>query len=105
MAKLKDKATIDGHIDFINLMFSDQYGRCHTLKFEAEHFIEKVERGDANFVYEQNPFAKYIGGKKIAGIELGEELVLKPDLGTLRLAPWLKNEAFILTNLNSLDGK
>lgn len=48
MAKLKDKATIDGHIDYINLMFSDQYGRCHSLKVEAENFIEKIESGESN---------------------------------------------------------
>jgi len=41
MQKLKDKATIDGHIDFINLLFPDQYGRMHALKVDAEQFIEE----------------------------------------------------------------
>ena len=41
MQKLKDKATIDGHIDYINLLFPDQFGRIHSLKLEAEHFIEE----------------------------------------------------------------
>jgi hypothetical protein len=41
MQKLKDKATIDGHIDYINLLFPDQFGRIHGLKLDAEHFIEE----------------------------------------------------------------
>ena len=72
---------------------------------EAEHFIERMERGDDKFVFEQNPFQNDIAGKKIDGLELGDELLLSPDVSTLRIAPWLKNEAFVIANLSDEYGK
>lgn len=43
MRKLKDKAMIDGLIDYVNITFPDQFGKLQGLKLNVEHFIEIME--------------------------------------------------------------
>lgn len=43
LSKLKDKTTIDGQVKVVNLLFSDHLGRMHSLKLDAEHFLEHPE--------------------------------------------------------------
>ena len=97
LAKLKDKVTIDGSIKQLNVLFPDQFGRIHTLKVDAEYFIEENEM----FTFNYNPFKYDISAKEIQNIEvpMPDSLVLKPDHETLRIAPWLKNEAYVISDI------
>lgn len=62
LQKLRDKAQIDGQVNLVNLIFPDQYGRMHSLKLDADHFLENPE---AAFEFNQNPFKNDIAGKAI----------------------------------------
>jgi len=105
MRKLKDKAMIDGLIDYVNITFPDQYGKLQGLKLNVEHFIEIMENvtdQERCFEYKQNPFKKDIEGKNIdfeESLKLEDALYLRPDISTLRDAPFLKNEAIVFANV------
>ena len=60
-------------------------------------------------MFHQNPFKFDIAGKNIDfdleskdgenKLEVCDELELVPDFSTLRIAPWLKNEAYVFSDL------
>ena len=72
MKKLKDKATVDGQINQVSILFPDQFGRMHSLQIDAEHFLEEMEKGEktSQFIFQQNPFKSDIAGKDINFDEL-----------------------------------
>lgn len=69
---------------------------------EAEHFIELH---DKPFEFGHNPFKADIAGKEVAfeGIELEDTLSLIPDISSLRTASWLKNEAFVIADIQNAE--
>ena len=51
-------------------MFPDQFGRIHSLKIDAEHFIEQIEKNEKDgsqilYPFYHNPFNYDIAGKKV----------------------------------------
>jgi len=108
MSKLKDKVTIDNKISMVNLLYGDQYGRIHALKLDAEYLLESYhENNEVMFLFNHNPFKKDIAGKDIELIAdsegntlaMPDTLSLRPDYNTLRVAPWLSKEAYIISDL------
>lgn len=92
----------------VNLLFGDQYGRIHSLKLDAEHLLEAYnENNDATFEFNHNPFSQDISGKDIDlmqdsdgnTIAMPDSLILKPDYNTLRIAPWLSKEAYVISDV------
>lgn len=103
LQKLKDKTTIDETIDQVNVVFPDQYGRLSGLKLNGEYFLETIETSRADtaqskdpkekpmFEFKHNPFRFDILGKHIEftdKVDLPKNLLLSPDLSTLREIPW-----------------
>ena len=61
-------------------------------------------------MFHQNPFKFDIAGKTIkfgesdkkeGQLQICDELELVPDFSTLRTAPWLKNEAYVISDLRN----
>ena len=72
----------------------------HSIKIEAEHFLDNPSH---QFVFNQNPFKSDIMGKQIQfeNLDMDDHLHLVADLSTLRVASWLKNEAFAIADVQN----
>lgn len=64
--------------------------------------MERAGEENSSFEYKYNPFKKDIEGKSIEfeeNFKLTDDLFLRPDLSTLRDAPFLKNEAIVYADV------
>ena len=111
MLSLKEleAAVADGSIDTIVVAFTDMQGRLMGKRVHGEHFLSEnlAESGVEACDYlmaldmEMDP----VPGYAMANWDLGYgDFVLKPDVGTLRVIPWLEATAMVLCDVASHDG-
>ncbi len=103
------KAAVErGEIDTVLLAMTDMQGRLQGKRLTAEHFLEEVADHGAegcNYLLAVDVDMTPVDGYEIASWEKGYgDFAMRPDLDTLRLAPWLPGTAVCLADLQWADG-
>ena len=101
-------AVLDGSIDTVVLAITDMQGRLQGKRFDAKHFVDEVQAHGTegcNYLLAVDVEMNTVDGYAISSWETGYgDMVLKPDLDTLRLIPWLPGTALVMADLNKMDG-
>jgi glutamine synthetase len=108
LAKLSQ--TIEsGHVDTVLVVFTDMQGRLQGKRVHARYFLEEVMSSGLqapNYVLAVDVDMNPAEGYDMASWDQGYgDLVLKPDMGTLRAAPWLPGTAMVQCDLFWPDGR
>jgi glutamine synthetase len=98
----------DGTVDTVILAFTDMQGRLQGKRLSAEYFLDDVVQHAAegcNYLLAVDVDMNTVGGYEMSSWERGYgDFVLRPDLATLRLVPWLPNTALVLADVTWFDG-
>jgi len=97
-----------GTIDTVIVAFTDMQGRLIGKRVSARLFREEVASHGAeccNYLLAVDVENNTVSGYAISSWERGYgDMVMQPDLSTLRLLPWLPGTALVLADLLWLDG-
>jgi glutamine synthetase len=96
------KLVKSGAIDTVIAAFPDMQGRLMGKRFEANYFVDGAyeETHGCNYLLAVDVDMEPVPGYKSASWEKGYgDYVIKPDLGTIRLCPWLPKTALVLSDL------
>jgi glutamine synthetase len=91
-----------GAIDTVVAAFPDMQGRLIGKRFHAEYFVETAhdETHACDYLLADDIEMEPVPGYKVASWEKGYgDLVMKPDLATLRRTPWLEKTALCLCDV------
>ena len=95
-------AVASGEIDTVLVAAPDMQGRLMGKRFHAEFFLNGgyEETHCCNYLLAVDMEMNTVAGYKTSSWEKGYgEYVLRPDMGTLRLVPWLPGTALVLGDL------
>ena len=97
-----------GEIDTVIVAFCDMQGRLVGKRTSARLFQEDIAAHGAeacNYLLAVDVEMNTVDGYAISSWQTGYgDMVLKPDLDTLRLIPWLPGTALVMADLTKLDG-
>jgi glutamine synthetase len=97
-----------GEVDTVLLGLTDMQGRLQGKRLTARHFLEEVAHHGAegcNYLLAVDVDMTPVEGYEMASWERGYgDFAMRPDLSTLRLAPWLPATALCLADLEWADG-
>jgi glutamine synthetase len=97
-----------GAVDTVLLALTDMQGRLQGKRLTARHFLEEVAGHAAegcNYLLAVDVEMTPVPGYAMSSWEKGYgDFVMRPDLSTLRPAPWLPGTVLCLTDLAWLDG-
>ncbi|MET4804933.1 glutamine synthetase family protein [Limibacillus sp. MBR-115] len=96
------KLVADGQIDTILVCFPDLQGRLAGKRFQAEFFVEGAyeETHGCDYLLACDIENEPVPGYKAANWKKGYgDFVMKPDLSTLCVTPWLPGTALVLCDL------
>jgi glutamine synthetase len=96
------KAVSSGEIDTVLTAAVDMQGRLIGKRFLAQFFIESAhdETHGCNYLLADDIDMEPVPGYKAASWSKGYgDFVMKPDLATIRLVPWLEKTALVLCDL------
>ncbi len=103
-AELKEKAKNE-EIETIIVAFTDHYGRLVGKRFDAEFFVESIQKSGTHacdYLLTTDMEMEPVAGYKFANWELGYgDFHLVPDISTLREISWLDRTALVLCDLES----
>jgi glutamine synthetase len=91
-----------GAIDTVVAAFVDMQGRLMGKRFHAQFFVDGAweETHACNYLLADDIDMEPVPGYKAASWEKGYgDFVLKPDLGTLRITPWLAGTALVICDV------
>ncbi len=91
-----------GAIDTVVLCFPDMQGRLIGKRVQAEYFVDHAhhETHGCDYLLANDIDMEPVPGYAAANWEKGYgDFVLKPDLSTLRLLPWLEGTALVLADV------
>jgi glutamine synthetase len=97
-----EQAVADGTLDTVVVAQTDMQGRLMGKRFQAEYFLASAHREThgCNYLiatdYEMEPVPGYAATSWAAGYG---DYVMKPDLSTLRVTPWLEGTALVLADV------
>ena len=95
-------------IDTVIVAFCDMQGRLVGKRASARLFQEDIAAHGAeacNYLLAVDVEMNTVDGYAISSWETGYgDMVLKPDLDTLRVIPWLPGTALVMADLNKMDG-
>ena len=98
-----EKAVKDGTVDTVVLAIADMQGRLQGKRLSARHFLEDVVEHGAegcNYLLAVDVEMNTVEGYAMSSWERGYgDFVMRPDLDTLRLTPWLEGTAMLLADL------
>ncbi len=89
----------DGSIDTVIAALPDMQGRLMGKRFQAEYFVNTAweETHGCNYLLATDMEMTTVEGYASTSWSSGYgDYVLKPDLATLRILPWLEGTAFVL---------
>ncbi|WP_344792068.1 glutamine synthetase family protein [Gryllotalpicola daejeonensis] len=93
----------DGAIDTVIIAFTDMQGRLVGKRTSARLFLEEYATHGAeccNYLLAVDVEMNTVGGYEISSWQRGYgDMVMKPDLATLRAAPWLVKTAIVTADL------
>ncbi|MDO8337920.1 MAG: glutamine synthetase family protein [Microcella sp.] len=103
-----EKSIRAGEIDTVIVAFTDMQGRLVGKRVSARLFSEEVGSHGAeccNYLLAVDVEMNTVDGYAISSWERGYgDMVMQPDMDTLRLIPWLPGTAMVLADLLFLDG-
>ena len=95
-------------LDTVIVAFTDMQGRLTGKRIAARFFVDEVAANGAeccNYVFAVDVDMNTVGGYEMANWDSGYgDIVMMPDLTTLRLVPWLPGTALVLADLAWHDG-
>ncbi|MFZ2963723.1 MAG: glutamine synthetase family protein, partial [Rhodoglobus sp.] len=98
-----------GATDTVIVAFTDMQGRLVGKRASARLFLEELAEHGAeacNYLLAVDVENNTVGGYAISSWERGYgDMVLKPDLPTLRRIPWLAGTVMVTADLTWLDGE
>jgi glutamine synthetase len=99
-----------GEIDTVLMVFPDQQGRFVGKRLSGRFFLDDVLEGGegaihaCNYLLAVDMEMEPLPGYTYASWETGYgDLAMKPDLGTMRLVPWLENTALVICDVFDED--
>ena len=105
--ELKD-AVAQGTVDTVVLAMTDMQGRLQGKRLTATHFLAEVAHHGAegcNYLLAVDVDMRTVDGYEMSSWERGySDMVLKPDLDTLRPVPWQEGTVVCLTDVAWPDG-
>jgi glutamine synthetase len=97
-----------GEVDTVIVAFTDMQGRLAGKRVAARLFIEEVAADGAeccSYLLAVDADMNTVSGYAMSSWDTGYgDMVMMPDLSTLRLTPWLPNTALVLADLGWADG-
>jgi glutamine synthetase len=103
------KAVAEGTVDTVLLAIADMEGRLQGKRLTASHFLGDVlEHGaeGCNYLLAVDVDMETVGGYAMASWDTGYgDFEMVPDLGTLRLVPWLPGTAMVMADVQWSDGR
>ncbi|MDX6292596.1 MAG: glutamine synthetase [Kribbellaceae bacterium] len=98
-----------GHIDTVLVAITDMQGRLQGKRCGARYFLEEViphGTEGCNYLLAVDVDMNTVDGYEMSSWERGYgDLLMAPDLSTLRLLPWLEGTAMVLCDIQWLDGR
>lgn len=98
-----------GEIETVIVAFNDLQGRLMGKRVSAVFFADRVVEAGAeccNYLLAVDVDMNTVAGYAMAGWDSGYgDMVMKPDLATLRRVPWLPGSALVLADLFWHDGR
>ena len=98
------RAVQHDEIDTVVVGFSDNYGRIHGKRFDAEFFLEQGHAGGTHacdYLLTVDMEMDPVPGYDYANWESGYgDFHMAPDQGTLRIASWLDRTAIVLCDVH-----
>lgn len=95
-------------IDTVVVAITDMQGRLQGKRVDATHFLEEVlghGTEGCNYLLAADVEMNTVDGYSISSWERGYgDLVMAPDLATLRRVPWQPGTALLLADVQWLDG-
>ncbi len=105
--ELKD-AVARGTVDTVVLAMTDMQGRLQGKRLTATHFLAEVAHHGAegcNYLLAVDVDMRTVDGYEMSSWERGySDMVLEPDLDTLRPVPWQEGTVVCLTDVAWPDG-
>jgi glutamine synthetase len=101
---------VDGSaVDTVIVAFADMQGRLVGKRVAARLFVDEVAAHGAeccNYLLAVDVEMNTVSGYAMSGWETGYgDMVMRPDLATLRLLPWLPGTALVIADLDWDDGR
>lgn len=97
-----------GEIDTVIVAFADMQGRLTGKRVSARLFLEEVAEHGAeccNYLLAVDVDMNTVSGYAMSSWDSGYgDMVMRPDLRTLRLIPWLPGTAQVMADLHWHDG-
>src|SRR5271166_6672295 len=97
-----------GDVDTVIVAFTDMQGRLAGKRISARHFVDEVATHGAeccSYLLAVDVDLNTVSGYAMSSWETGYgDMVMTPDLDTLRLIPWLPGTALVLADLGWADG-
>ena len=97
-----------GEVDTVIVAFTDMQGRLAGKRMAARLFVEEVAAHGAeccSYLLAVDVEMNTVSGYAMSGWDTGYgDMVMRPDLSTLRLIPWLPHTALVIADLGWADG-
>ncbi len=97
-----------GEVDTVVVAMTDMQGRLQGKRLTARYFLEEVVPHAAeacNYLLAVDVEMRPVEGYAMSSWERGYgDLVMRPDLATLRLTPWRPGTALVLCDVEWFDG-
>jgi glutamine synthetase len=95
----------NGQIDTVVMAFTDMQGRLIGKRIAARHFLDNVSHHGAeccNYLLAVDVENNTVQGYELASWDTGYgDMVMMPDMSTLRMTPWLPGSVTVTTDLVS----
>ena len=107
LAALDQLVGID-EVDTVIVAFTDMQGRLAGKRVSARFFVDEVAAHGAeccSYLLAVDVEMNTVSGYAMSSWDTGYgDMVMMPDLTTLRLVPWLPNTALVIADLGWADG-
>jgi glutamine synthetase len=98
-----------GHVDTVLVVFTDMQGRLQGKRVHAKYFLEEVMNAGVEactYLLAVDVDMNTVSGYEVSSWDTGYgDFMLRPDMRTLRAAPWLPGTAMVQCDLQWLDGR
>ena len=102
-----EKLVADREVDTVIIAFTDMQGRLVGKRASARLFLEDLAEHGAeccNYLLAVDVEMNTVDGYPMSSWETGYgDMVMNPDLDTLRIVPWLPATALVMANLSKTD--
>src|SRR4030095_4245597 len=108
LAKLSQNVE-SGHVDTVLVVFTDMQGRLQGKRVHSKFFIDEViDHGveACTYLLAVDVAMNTVSGYDVSSWDTGYgDFMLRPDMSTLRAAPWLPGTAMVQCDLLWPDGQ